>query len=71
MEDTEDELPLEPKQEVAALSSMGDKALWKVARTHLPAKDAQKLRQLNHKQQKYGRTSLSELELQTLEELGY
>ncbi len=71
MEDAEDELPLELKQEVAALYSMSDKALWKVARNHLSVKDARKLRQLNHKQQKYGSTSLAEVELQRLEELGY
>lgn len=67
---TDADLPPDLIEELAAMNSYSDKALWKAARSHLSAKEAQKLRQLNHKQQKYGRTSLSLQELQILEELG-
>ena len=58
-------------RELEAMNSFSDKVLWKTARSHLSAKDAQKLRQLNHKQQKHGQPSLTQLERQTLKNLGY
>jgi|GEM_PF-2402102 len=68
---TDADLPPELVQELTELSSLNDKALLKAARNHLPAKDAQRLRQLNHKQQKYGRSSLTQAESRELEDLGY
>src|SRR6476469_7140043 len=53
-------LPLELAKEVAALNLFSDKALWKVTRSRMPAKALTRLRQLNHKQQKDGRASLSQ-----------
>jgi Skp family chaperone for outer membrane proteins len=65
------DLSPELEEELAAMNSFSDKALWKTARSHLSAKEAQTLRQLNHKQQKHGQKSLTQLERQTLEDLGY
>ncbi len=65
------DLSPELDEELTAMNSFSDKALWKTARSHLSAKEAQTLRQLNHRQQKYGQASLTQSERQTLEELGY
>ncbi len=54
-------LPPELAKELEAINSFSDKALWKTARSRLTTKAAQKLRQLNHKQQKYGQPSLTQL----------
>jgi hypothetical protein len=61
-------LPPELAKEMAAMNLYSDKALWKVARSRLPAKALTRLRQLNHKQQ--GRATLLNEELQILNELG-
>lgn len=64
-------LPPELAKEIAAMSLYSDKALWKAARTAMPAKMLNQLKQLNYKQQKEGHDSLSEEERQLHTELGY
>jgi hypothetical protein len=63
-------LPAELAEELNAMTLYTDEALKKIVRTKIPAKDRQQMRQLNHKQQKEGRVSLSDAELETLDELG-
>jgi hypothetical protein len=57
-------------KEITTMSLLSDKALWKVARSRMPAKALTQLRQLNHKQQKEGRASLTQEETQILNQLG-
>src|SRR5689334_21933437 len=64
-------LPVELAEEIAAMSSFSDQALWKAARKRIPSNLLKKLNQLNYKQQKEGAASLTSEELKTLNELGY
>lgn len=68
---TDTDLSPELVKELLAMNSFSDKVLWKTVLSRPSARDAQKLRQLNHKQQKYGQASLTQLERQSLEDLGY
>lgn len=59
-------------KELEALKLLGDKALWNVAaKSHLTARESQKVAQLNSKQQREGADSLSPEEVQTKNELLY
>jgi hypothetical protein len=63
-------LPSDWSAELMAMNSYTDELLLKLVKKRIPKEDNQNLRRLNYKQQKQGRISLTEEELQTLEELG-
>ncbi len=67
----EEGLPLALAEEIESMTLFSDKALWKAARSRLPAAQLKKLNQLNYKQQKEGRATLTEDELKVLNELLY
>ncbi len=62
----ENDLPAELADQIAALNSFSDKALWKVARSRMPVKSVRQLEQLHFKRLKEG---LTESEVQTSREL--
>ncbi len=68
---TEANLPPELRHELAGIVSLDDKALWKVARRHIPAQSLKKLNQLNYKQQSEGKNNLSQEEIRELNDLRY
>lgn len=68
---TDEQLPSELRQELSDLASFSDKALWKVARSHLPVQSQKRLSQINYKQQKEGRASLTPEEIKDLNQLLY
>lgn len=61
-----EELPPQLARAVHELQELGDGALWRVARDHLPRDAARELEELNHKQQREG---LSPAEEETLTRL--
>jgi hypothetical protein len=67
----DENLPLEFCQELANLTLLNDKALWKVARSRVPVKSQRRFSQINYKQQKEGSASLTPEEIQEVEELIY
>ena len=60
------ELPAALAQAVAELTGLDDKALWRVARDHLPRQAAEELEAFNLKQQREG---LNRAEERTLDQL--
>ena len=69
---TEEELSAELAKEIEGLKLLSDKALWKTAsQSHLTTREAQKLAQLNRKQQSHPLAELSSEEAQIKQELLY
>lgn len=54
----------ELRTEISAMANFSDKALWKAARSRLPAKEANRIRDLNYKHQKVGYLSTEEIQEQ-------
>jgi hypothetical protein len=67
----EDELPLALQQELEAMRSYSDKALWKIARSRMPTNILKQLDTLNYKQKKKGEASLTSDEKELLEKMLY
>ena len=68
---TDGKLLPELRKELADLTLLNDKALWKVARSRVPVKSQRRFSQINYKQQKEGRASLTPEEIQEAEQLIY
>ncbi len=58
-------------KELAAMNSFSDNALQKAARSRMPTRLYNKLNDLSDKQQKEGRASLTQEEIEHLNELAY
>ncbi len=60
-----DNISPELRTEINAMANFSDKALWKAARSRLPIKEANRIRDLNYIHQKVGYLSPEEIQEQT------